>query len=265
MSNVAQLYDHLLSLNSKRKNEEAYPIHKSLNYEDTSSKNLYEYLIKNYDLPKEGNLLDCGCGVGYGSLLLASQFQDLQVTGISLSNSEIAAAIKSLKRRDQSSNCHFEVRSFDSLPEKTYDCIVAIESLKHSPNIEGTMQGLVRSLRKDGKLIIIEDVLKSPLQNFVTRRQCSDWELQKLMLSSDYLDEADLTSKEVRDLSHLVKLPSMIAILIRIAFAEILVGLSHLGIRKTISSKIIRGGFYQELLYKRGRLNYVILAAKKES
>jgi len=71
MSSVAKLYDDLFFLNSKRKTEGAYPIHKSLTYESQEVKNLYSYLLMEFDIPKSGRLLDCGCGVGYGSLLLA--------------------------------------------------------------------------------------------------------------------------------------------------------------------------------------------------
>jgi len=265
MNKVAHLYDNLFSLNSKRKNDEAYPIHKTLNYEDGKIGNLYEYLLRHYDLPTEGKLLDCGCGVGYGSLLLAGQFKNLSVKGISLSTKEITLANKNCTRNNLTDNCHFEVRSFDDLPEDTFDCIIAIESLKHSPDIKKTMPGLIRSLRKNGNLIIIEDVLKSPVINFATRRQCSDWELQRLFVSEDYLNHKGLTSKDRLNMTSRMKIVNKFSAVVRVAFSEFLVGLGHIGIRKIASSKIIRGGIYQELLYSTGKLDYLILSAKKES
>jgi len=265
MSSVAKLYDNLFSLNSKRKTDSVYPIHKSLTYEDKQINSIYSFLISEFDLPQNGRLLDCGCGVGYGTLLLADQYPNLKVSGVSLSEKEIALAKEQCNKRNLENRCEFIVGSFDELSPDSYDCIIAIESLKHSPNIEKTMQVISKALRPGGKLIIVEDVGKKSVDNFATRRQCSDWELQKVFSVADYHDVEGLQNKKVRNMTKHMKNRNVLSVLSRVLFAEILVGLDYLKIKKNKGATIIRGGFYQELLYATGKIDYLILTANKIS
>jgi len=265
MSSVAKLYDNLFSLNSKRKENQTYPIHKSLIYEDENIKTLYHYLLAKYNIPKNGRLLDCGCGVGYGSLLLAKAHPQLEVHGISLSEKEIDLAKKQSQKQTFRDRCKFDIRSFDDLTANSYDCIIAIESLKHSPDIKKTMQVLTRALRSGGQLFIIEDVGKKDIDNFASQRQSNDWKLSKIFTVDDYHKVNGLTNQKVENMNHYLKTPNITSIIFRILFGELLVKLNSIGLKKNEGATIIRGGFYQEFLYATGKLDYLILTANKVS
>jgi len=265
MNAVANLYDDLFNLNSKRNKKESYPIHKSLVYENKKIKTLYDFLLAEFDIANNGYLLDCGCGVGYGSMLIAEQKFNLKVHGISLSEKEIELANNQCANRNLQDVCKFKIQSFDDVPADTYDCIIAIESLKHSPNIKKTMNALSASLRPNGKLFIIEDVGKKPIGNFASRRQCEDWHLPKICTVEDYQNSDKLINKQVLNMTPFMKTPNLIYIFFRIMIAEFLVGLENLGLRKSTGAKITRGGFYQELLYATDKIDYLILTASKVS
>jgi len=127
------------------------------------------------------------------------------------------------------------------------------------------MQVLTKALRPGGQLIIIEDVGKEAVNNFATKRQSKDWELQRIFTIKDYHEVAGLTNQAVKNMSQYLKTPNIFGVISRVLFGEILVGLDSLGIKKNEGATIIRGGFYQELLYATGKLDYLILTAKKVS
>lgn len=265
MSSVGKLYDNLFFLNSGRKEEGPYPIHKSLKYDNKDIGSLYEFVLSDFDIPKQGNLLDCGCGVGFGSLLIAQRNPELKVQGISLSEQEIQLAQKLCTKKGLEDNCSFYTQSFDDIAENKFDCIIAIESLKHSPNIAHTMKVLLKALRPEGKLLIIEDVGRESINSFASRRQCEDWELPRICTVEDYHEVKGLEDKNVLNMTSQMKTPNTLSILIKIAVLEFLVFLNNIGLRKSAGAQITRGGIYQELLYAQGKLDYLILTASKES
>ncbi len=263
MNGVKNLYNNLLALNESRKNRNSFPIHKSLNYEDERINNLYALLIEQGAIPAKGVVLDCGCGVGFGTFLLAKTFVNLNVVGISLSDQEIAWAKNQCIEKGLQGRCDFELRSFDSLEPNSYDCIVAIESVKHSPNISQTLIVLSNAVKPGGKIIIIEDVAEKSIQNFASRRQCQDWHLAEIFTLDHYKQLEKIGDIEQKDLTKYVKTPGIFLVIMRILFGELAVMLHKLRIKKNPGASITRGGFYQEFLYARHKLKYLIITVKR--
>jgi cyclopropane fatty-acyl-phospholipid synthase-like methyltransferase len=153
---VGHLYDALHAFESRHRNE-LYPVHKKLRFAEPETADIYDWIIARLDLPSGGEILDAGCGVGFGSLRLA-QRSACRVTGISLSGNEIAGATAAVTRTGLHDRVRFLNLSFDHLPHGTYDLVVAVESLKHSADLGRSLRSILRSLKPGGQLVIIEDL-----------------------------------------------------------------------------------------------------------
>ena len=64
MTSPGQLYDALFSFESRFR-AGAYPIHKRLCFDDRKTGDIYNWIIKNSDVPENGVIMDAGCGVGF--------------------------------------------------------------------------------------------------------------------------------------------------------------------------------------------------------
>ena len=86
-----QLYDSLHDFESRYRRGTAYPVHKRLRFDDRSITDVYDWIATAVPLPDSGDILDAGCGVGFGSIRMAEKCSS-RVVGISLSSREIASA-----------------------------------------------------------------------------------------------------------------------------------------------------------------------------
>ena len=98
-------------------------------------------------------LLDIGCGYGRLSLPLLERFSALQLFGIDLSTHYVELYKKSLKHPALA--C-----SIQNLPSDlgVFDCILVVTVLMYIPkqDLEAAISGIIRHLKENGKLIIIE-------------------------------------------------------------------------------------------------------------
>lgn len=102
--------------------------------EDTSNENEERHLARykfalNF-IKKDAYTLDCACGSGYGSKLLATKSQ--QVLGVDLSKDAIIFA----NQHNHQSSITFLQKNLDDLDfkENSFDAIVSIETLEHIPH-----------------------------------------------------------------------------------------------------------------------------------
>jgi 2-polyprenyl-3-methyl-5-hydroxy-6-metoxy-1,4-benzoquinol methylase len=113
----------------------------------------YEHLARyHFALPfvKGKRTLDAGCGEGYGSTLLAGSAS--QVVGIDISLDVILAA--SVKyARENLSFATMDVKAI-SLEPASFDAVTCFEVFEHIHNPESMLQGIRKSLKPDGILII---------------------------------------------------------------------------------------------------------------
>lgn len=105
------------------------------------------------DLPVTpfGNILDIGCGDGYTSHQLASDYPDCHVTAIDNSEDMIAHARHHFSR----SNLQFEVEDSESFhSDFLFDCIFSFWCL-HWTNIAYSFKTIYQSLKPSGKAFLI--------------------------------------------------------------------------------------------------------------
>jgi len=99
---------------------------------------------------KGKTILDAGCGKGRFSKILANKGG--VVTGVDLSNELLKVAKNKIK------NANFIIGNILDLEflDNSFDYIICVEALEHVPDTDKAIKEMVRVLKKDGKIIIID-------------------------------------------------------------------------------------------------------------
>ncbi|MEE9438861.1 MAG: class I SAM-dependent methyltransferase, partial [Saprospiraceae bacterium] len=197
---IKNIYDTLFNLEASGAKGTAYPIHKKLVFDNEEIKDIYEWLNKNIDIPPGSNILDAGCGVGYGTCLIANNSK-VNVTGISLSQKEIDLAKLYAHNKKLNHKTNFECKSFDNIEPNTYDIIIAVESLKHSLNLENTLTVLSNALTPDGQIIIVEDFYTEDKLSLDASKYINDWGLIDAFRLNDYYKILKMSDSKITDLT----------------------------------------------------------------
>ncbi len=109
-------------------------------------------------LPDTGaRLLEIGCGPGFYSCRIATQFKELNVTGIDRALSQLGRARERAKAR-RLDNCHFEQADALALnwPDGQFDAVVASRLFTILPERERALAEMHRVLRAGGRCFIAE-------------------------------------------------------------------------------------------------------------
>lgn len=207
---VENIYNALFKFEVDKK-PKLYPIHKKLQFEKSEHFKNYEdiadWIVANFQLSKNSNVLDAGCGVGYVLLKLCKTFGCAGL-GISLSNNEIEAAITNATQLKLETPCEFKVQNFDNLQNENFDLIIAIESIKHATDVRQTLKVFQQNLSEQGQLIIVEDFLQaSHKQHPYTQAFSKAWHVPKVYTETEfeqYTKQAGLQLTENIALSHLL-------------------------------------------------------------
>lgn len=108
-----------------------------------------EYVIKN---AFKGKVLDLGCGAGWLSLELARK--GATVTGIDISKKRIKIAKTHAKKVGVCIDYRVgDINDLSWVKQSTYDVIVNWNTLHHTEHTEKILDGVKRSLKKDGLFI----------------------------------------------------------------------------------------------------------------
>lgn len=112
---------------------------------------LERYLhIKRYELAKkyckDGNILDLGCGLGWGTNFLSSKGM---VVGVDVDR-------ETIKKKDINTNTEFIVSDATNLPfrNKSFDTVVSIENIEHVQDQVKYIREVNRILKNNGVFII---------------------------------------------------------------------------------------------------------------
>lgn len=270
---VSALYDQLLATELKIRGQAQYPIHKVLTFSDKGITDIYAWIANKFGLPQSGEILDAGCGMGWGSTFLA-QHTSANILGISVSAAEVAQATKITQAHQQEDaggyhNLCFSKMSFDEAQANTYSLIVAVESVKHSPDIRATLSTLIAALAPDGKLIIVDDVYSGDQHNSIISQFKSDWQLIEV-LNTEHFSPCDADKPSMQeenrnqffayDLTSLMSIkPSFLSYLKRYFFSFLLLFRPN-----HMPWQAFRGGFILDALYSDNSMSYKVLVFHKE-
>ncbi len=247
---VEDIYNTLFEFEKRRdKKGEGYPIHKKLKFENPEITDIYQWLIKHIDFSSCTKILDAGCGVGFGTLLIA-QHTKASLTGISISDLEIDRANNNALQQNLTDKVNFYQASFEEAPGENYDMIIAIESLKHSYDLENTLPILVSKLSSSGVLIIIEDFYTGPPKYHLAEAYNKDWNLKSAYRYDDYTSLLHPT--KIIDLTPKMPKKNSLALVLRQFWLNTL----SLFNRSNKLYKIFRGGIYLDRLYSENKMEY---------
>lgn len=117
---------------------------------ETLDLHLDRYLFARKNLQGK-NILDCACGVGYGTEFLShNASNDMSFTGVDVSRD----AIQYAKKRYKKDNIEFKVADGTKLQsEKKFNTIVTLETIEHLPDPEAFIKNLVSLLADNGRII----------------------------------------------------------------------------------------------------------------
>jgi SAM-dependent methyltransferase len=115
-----------------------------------------------HGLPAEPRVLDAGCGFG-GTMFHWQQRVGGRYDGLTLSKVQVCVAERHARERGIAASCRFVLGSYDDPLAREYDAAVAIESLIHAADLEGTMVNLASGLRSGGLLLVLDDMATGDL------------------------------------------------------------------------------------------------------
>jgi tocopherol O-methyltransferase len=119
-------------------------------------------------------VLDAGCGIGGSSIWLAKH-RGCKVTGITVSQEQVAHAERNARRHGVLGQVHFEVADFcqTPFPDGSFDVVWAVESSCYAVDKRDFFREAFRLLRKGGTLIACD--------GFATRREFNEEEWRAVM------------------------------------------------------------------------------------
>lgn len=256
---VDLLYDALHAFEGPRRGGRPYPVHKTLRADRLGRDDIYDWILERVEPAGIRQVLDAGCGVGYGAIRIAQRL-GCRVTGISVSECEVANASAAASRLGLGERVEFHRTSFDDLRPARYDLIVAVESLKHSRDLAHSSKVLLGALTPNGVLVVVDDCYDGRERGVVARQLMADWELTRLYTERDFVAPLAAAQCSVVDLSDGVLRKGRWAIAVRLLGIGLL--RSFAGARVDRALRAFRGGLRLEQLYADGAMTYKAIFAK---
>ena len=131
--------------------------HKITKEERTAcSEQMYRVIADLANILPHNNILDVGCGLGYGDAFISSKYKPKLVVGVDISPDQIARAKLHQVSGIRDGKLRFTIGEAGSLPftASTFDYIFSIEAAQHFESMRSFSEEAARILKPDGKLVM---------------------------------------------------------------------------------------------------------------
>lgn len=139
-----------------------------------SSKNLYKEVFDVLDVHTTDTVLEVGCGLGNGCVLLHKEYSPASVIGVDASDRQIQRALSKHASylQNHMDGMRFMVSPAEEIPlsKESMTKIFSLEALQHFASIDGFLKGTSEILKPQGKLVIATFFFKTaPSRDFMKR------------------------------------------------------------------------------------------------
>lgn len=119
------------------------------------SKEMYKVIGNLGGILRESNILEVGCGLGYGSSFLSQHYQPKLVVGMDISPDQIARAKIHQVSGINSGKLRFAIGEAESMPftDGSFDYVVSVEAAQHFVSMNSFSEEVSRVLKPGGKLV----------------------------------------------------------------------------------------------------------------
>jgi ubiquinone/menaquinone biosynthesis C-methylase UbiE len=127
---------------------------------------LTDWGLNQISIPKEGTILDIGCGGGSTVAKLALHAPEATIFGIDYSEDSVAIARKTNAKLIESGRVSIQDGSVSHLPfdDNTLNLITAVETHFFWPDLAANLREVLRVLKPGGTFIVIAEVYKGGMK-----------------------------------------------------------------------------------------------------
>ena len=249
-------------LHSRERSRKLYPVHKKLipfsfrGHLCSDVNDLWDAL----GFAASDRLLDLGCGVGNTLITLSARI-GLSGMGISISNEEVEAARRNAIEAGVSERCRFYWGSFDAPFEYSYTRAIAIESVKHSHDLQAAAHRIFSQAEPDSFFYLVDDCFTGSEEGPQERQLMKDWALIRLFTAGDFIGAftaAGFQLEDDLDLTPHVIPRSLFLLQAKILLFSFLIRLPLGKVRRNLLS-VYRSGFILEKLFAQKKMTYRLL------
>ena len=219
-------------------------------------------------------VLDAGCGRG-GTVFWLAEQKEAIATGVNIVESQIQFCLEKKAKFKYPNRVHFLKADFHKipLPDASFDCVWACESLCHSSNKTKFYQEAYRLLRPGGRLIVSEYCRNSRSFTKEDEVLIRDWLSNWVIPDIDTVDEHKNNALEAGfDTCHVYDYTDKVRVSLRNLneqsrrWAWLGETLDSLKLRKRHQLNNLRAGYLQYEAFQKGLWSYrVINAIKRKS
>ncbi len=247
-------------------------------YWDEDTKNHSDSLLhmnralgRKLDIKPGSKVLDAGCGIGGSSIWLAKNF-DVEVTGITLTASQVGRAESYAKQKGVADRVTFREADYTNTPfeDESFDIVWGLESICYAVQKKDFVKEAYRVLKPGGQIVVADGFafktdfteeegkyVQAFLDGCVVPNLATVEEFRKAMQETQFngIEYEDITGKVMRSSEVLHKKSIMTYPIEKI--------LGWVGIRTATQTGNYYAASHQNEIFKRGLAGYGIFNAVK--